>query len=67
MVPASFITEKYPQADAGSRFSVSYNMYKAPSTYLADFKNLKEYTLSNADYKRYGQKLLRLPTFLRLR
>lgn len=47
----AFITEKYPQADAGSRFSVSYNMYKAPSTYLADFKNLKEYTLSNADYR----------------
>lgn len=48
----AFITEKYPQADAGSRFSVSYNMYKAPSTYLADFKNLKEYTLTNADYKK---------------
>lgn len=48
----AFITEKYPQADAGSRFSVSYNMYKAPSTYLTDFKNLKEYTLSNADYKK---------------
>ena len=27
-------------------------MYKAPSTYLADFKNLKEYTLTNADYKK---------------
>lgn len=48
----AFITEKYPEADAGSRFSVSYNMYKAPSTYLADFKNLKEYTLTNADYKK---------------
>lgn len=47
----AFITEKYPQADAGSRFSVSYNMYKEPSTYLADFKNLKEYTLSNTDYR----------------
>lgn len=48
----AFITEKYPESDAGSRFSVSYNMYKAPSTYLADFKNLKEYTLTNADYKK---------------
>ncbi|WP_418660660.1 choice-of-anchor J domain-containing protein [Bacteroides ilei] len=48
----AFITEKYPQADAGSRFSVSYNMYKEPSAYLADFKNLKEYTLSNADYRK---------------
>lgn len=48
----AFITEKYPEADAGSRFSVSYNMYKAPSTYLADFKNLKEYTLTNAGYKK---------------
>lgn len=47
----AFITEKYPQADAGSRFSVSYNMYREPSAYLADFKNLKEYTLSNADYR----------------
>lgn len=48
----AFITEKYPQADAGSRFSVSYNMYKEPSAYLTDFKNLKEYTLSNADYRK---------------
>lgn len=47
----AFITEKYPQADAGSRFSVSYNMYREPSTYLSDFKNLKEYTLVNADYR----------------
>ena len=47
----AFITEKYPQADAGSRFSVSYNMYKEPSSFLADFKNLKEYTLSNTDYR----------------
>lgn len=47
----AFITEKYPQADAGSRFSVSYNMYREPSAYLADFKNLAEYTLTNADYR----------------
>ena len=47
----AFITEKYPQADAGSRFSVSYNMYREPSAYLADFKNLSEYTLANADYR----------------
>ena len=32
----AFITNKYPQADAGSRFVVSYNMYKAPSEYMAD-------------------------------
>ena len=47
----AFITNKYPQADAGSRFVVSYNMYKAPSEYMADFKNLSEYTLTNTDYR----------------
>ena len=47
----AFITNKYPQAEAGSRFVVSYNMYKAPSEYMADFKNLSEYTLTNTDYR----------------
>lgn len=47
----AFINEKYPQADAGSRFSVSYNMYREPSGYLADFQNLTEYTLTTADYR----------------
>ena len=47
----AFITNKYPQADAGSRFVVSYNMYKAPSEYMADFKKISEYTLTNTDYR----------------
>ena len=47
----AFITNKYPQADAGSRFVVSYNMYKAPSEYMADFKKISDYTLTNNDYR----------------
>lgn len=49
-IPA-FLSNKYPNADKGSRFVVTSNMYKEPSGYLADFKNISTYTLSSNDYK----------------
>ena len=47
----AFIDYKYPNADTGSRISVQYNMYREQSGYLADFKHITEYTLSNNDYR----------------
>lgn len=47
----AFIHSKYVEADAGSKFKVTYNMYTGKSQYLADFDQLKgEYTLKNSDY-----------------
>ncbi len=47
----AFIRTKYKEADAGSKFKVSYNMYIGKSEYLASFDNLKgEYTLTSDDY-----------------
>lgn len=47
----AFIQNKYPHADLGSVFKVTYNEYEAPSSYLSDFDNLKgEYTLTADDY-----------------
>ena len=49
-IPA-FISTKYKEADAGSRFKVTYNVFKEKSAYLADFDKLKgEYTLTAEDY-----------------
>ena len=50
-IPA-FISTKYKEADAGSRFKVTYNVFKEKSAYLADFDKLKgEYTLTAEDYE----------------
>lgn len=49
-IPA-FIQSKYPEADLGSTFKVTYNEFAGASMYLADFNDLKgEYTLSADDY-----------------
>lgn len=49
-VPA-FIQSKYPEADLGSTFKVTYNELTGASAYIADFSKLKgEYTLSADDY-----------------
>lgn len=51
-IPA-FISTKYKEADAGSRFKVTYNVFKEKSAYLADFDKLKgEYTLTAEDYEK---------------
>ena len=47
----AFIDYKYPNADTGSRISVQYNMYRGESGYLADFKHISDYTLTNNDYR----------------
>lgn len=47
----AFISNKYPAADLGSTFKVTYNEYCGKSEYLADFDKLKgEYTLTADDY-----------------
>lgn len=54
----AFINSKYPNADAGSKFVVTYNLYQAPSAYLSDFANLSAYDLTPADYKTvWGEKV----------
>jgi hypothetical protein len=48
-IPA-FLANKYPNADQGSKFTVTYQQYQAPSGYLADFANIGSYTLTADDY-----------------
>ncbi len=47
----AYLNSKYPNADIGSKFVVTYNQYQAPSAYLGDFKNISTYTLTSDDYK----------------
>lgn len=47
----AFISNKYPEADEGSRLVVTANVYQEPSGYLADFKNISIYDFTDADYK----------------
>ena len=47
----AYLNAKYPNADVGSKFVVTYNQYQAPSSYLADFKNISSYTLTADNYK----------------
>lgn len=49
-IPA-FLVSKYPNADIGSKFTVAYNQYQAPSAYLDEFKNISSYELTENDYK----------------
>lgn len=47
----AYLASKYPQADLNSKFTVTYNQYQAPATYLSDFTNISSYTFSSADYE----------------
>lgn len=48
----AFIASNYKEADAGSKFKVTYNMYTGKSEFLSTFASLKgEYTLTADDYK----------------
>lgn len=47
----AFINYKYPNADNGSKFMVTYKQYQAPSAYLSDFGSLSTYDLSSNDYE----------------
>lgn len=46
----AFLNDKYPTADANSTFTVTYNQYQAPSTYLSDFESISIYELTSSDY-----------------
>lgn len=47
----ALIQNKYPEADLGSSFKITYNEYCGKSQYLTDFGKLKEeYTLTADDY-----------------
>lgn len=48
-IPA-YLKSKYPNADAGSRFVVTYKLFD-PSDYMDDFKKLSTYDLTEEDYK----------------
>ncbi|WP_347022926.1 choice-of-anchor J domain-containing protein [Bacteroides eggerthii] len=48
-VPA-YLKSKYPNADAGSKFVVTYKLF-SPSDYMDDFKKLSTYDLTEEDYK----------------
>ena len=47
-VPA-YLKSKYPNADAGSKFVVTYKLF-SPSDYMDDFKKLSTYDLTEEDY-----------------
>lgn len=47
----AFLATKYPNADLTSKFTVTYNEYQAPATYMADFANIATYTLDSDDYE----------------
>ena len=47
----AFVDAKYPNADSGSKFVITYNQYQEPSEYLSDFSSLSSYTLSSSDYE----------------
>ena len=49
-IPA-FLDAKYPNADLGSVFTVTYKQYQAPAEYLKDFASITSYQLSDVDYE----------------
>lgn len=54
----AYIASKYPEADLGSKFTVSFNQYQAPSNYLKDFTNISIYQLTSEDYETvWGEKV----------
>lgn len=47
----AFLSDKYPNADLKSKFTVTYNLYQAPSAYLSDFSNITGYAFESGDYE----------------
>lgn len=47
----AFLSDKYPNADLKSKFTVTYNQYQAPSAYLNDFASVKGYAFDKSDYQ----------------
>lgn len=46
-----FVAQKWPNADDGSKFNISYNMYQDEWSYIDRLSKLKAYTLTEADYE----------------
>lgn len=49
-VPA-LLASRYPEADNGSKFIVTYNQYAAPADFLSRFGYIAAYTLEDEDYE----------------
>lgn len=49
-IPA-FLEAKFPNANASSKFTVTYNTAQTPAPYMADLKTIGSYTLTPADYQ----------------
>lgn len=47
----AYLNKKFPNANLGSKFTVTFNLYQAPAAYLADFTDLSIYDLTDKDYK----------------
>ena len=48
-IPA-LLASKYPNADLGSKFNITYNNFVSPSAYLSELNDIKSYTLTSDDY-----------------
>lgn len=46
----AYLNTKYVDSEVGSKVTVKYKTYKAPSAYLSDFSNFTTYTLASNDY-----------------
>lgn len=54
----AYLASIYPMVDDGSKIAVTANVYKEPSGYLADFKNISTYQLTEDDYASvWGEKV----------
>lgn len=49
-IPA-FLANKYPNADTGSKFTVTFNSFQPAGTFMADFNTISETELTSDDYK----------------
>lgn len=49
-IPA-LLAGRYPNADLGSKFNVTYNVYQEPSAYLNELSYIADYSLTKEDYK----------------
>jgi len=48
-IPA-FVQSKWPNADNGSKFSITYNMYQTENVYIEKLQAMSIYTLNEDDY-----------------
>ncbi len=46
----AFVQSKWPNADNGSKFSITYNMYQTENVYIEQLQSMAVYTLNEDDY-----------------